>query len=453
MLVSTCARVGKRVEDRCGTVSERRLCSEGSQIGARARITCRSVSIATRAGRRAVRLVQRHANAMQWCSFAALIVLSSVCSQHDEPGTSAPATQAVVVGTVEIRPRRVQLTTELPARVSAVRAAEVRARVDGIVQKRLYTEGADVRERQPLFQIDPAPYQAALQQARAQLASAEASAASAKLLAERYTRLIDKNAIGRQEYDNAIAQDKTAIANIEAARAQVKTAELNLGYTRVYSPISGRSGRSVVTEGAYVQQAQATLPTTVTQLDPIYVDASWSTADLLRVRREMERGQLVAIGGKPRIAVVLEDGREHPQPGTLLVTGVNVEETTGSVPLRALVPNPAGDLLPGMYVRARLEEGTDPNALLVPQRAVARDRSGNATALVVDRAGKVELRQLKTARAIGSSWLVTAGIAPGDHVIVEGQQRVKPGAIVKEVPAPAELEPPPSRPQARAEAD
>ncbi len=389
---------------------------------------------------------------MKWCSFAALIALSSVRCTHDEPSPSAASTQSVEVGTVEIRPRRVQLSTELPARVAAFRAAEVRARADGIVEKRLFTEGADVREGQRLFQIDPAPYQAALQQARAQLASAEAAAVSAKLLAERDTRLIATNAIARQEYDNAVAQAGTAAANIEAARAQVKTAQINLGYTRVYSPIGGRSGRTIVTEGAYVQAAQATLLTTVTQLDPIYIDTTWSTADLLRVQRELEQGQLVGVEGKPQISVVLEDGREYPQPGTLLVTGVNVEQTTGSVPIRALVPNPKAVLLPGMYVRARLQEGTDPNALLVPQRGVTRDRGGNATALIVDKAGKVEMRRLKTDRVVGSSWLVTAGIAPGDHVIVEGQQRVKPGAIVKEVVAPAEPTSP-SPPQAQAEVE
>ena len=385
-------------------------------------------------------------SSMRWCLFAGLIAISGACGTDAESPNSAAATQSVEVGTIEIRPQRVLLTTELPARASAFRAAEVRARVDGIVQKRLYEEGGDVRERQALFQIDPAPFQAALQSARAQLASAEASAVSAKLLAERYTRLIEHNAVSRQEYDNAIAQAKTALANIEAARAAVKTAEINLGYTRVYSPISGRSGRSNVTEGAYVQQAQATQLTTVTQLDPIYVDTAWPTADLLRVRRAMEGGQLVTIEGSPQVTVVLEDGREFPQPGKLLVTGVTVDQTTGSVPLRAILPNPRAELLPGMYVHVRLQEGADPKALLVPQRAVTRDPNGNATALVVNKASEVEPRQLQIDRAIGNSWLVTAGITPGDHVIVDGQQRVKPGVTVKEVPAPAEFVQPGAQP-------
>jgi len=380
---------------------------------------------------------------MRLVGLVALVAMAAACGK-DEPRVKPPP--PVEVGTVEVRPQRVLLTTELPGRTSAVRAAEVRARVDGIVQKRLYTEGADVREGQQLFQIDPAPYRAALQRAKAQLASAEASAATAKLLAERYAPLIETNAISRQDYDNAIAQAKSAQAGAEAARADVTTAQINLGYTRVYSPISGRSGRSAVTEGAYVRQAEATLLTTVTQLDPIYVDTSWSTAELLRVRRAIERGQLATVQGNPKVVVVLEDGREYAHPGTLLVTGVEVEQTTGSVPLRALVPNPGGMLLPGMYVLARIQEGTVAGALLVPQRAVTRDRSGNPTALIVDQAGRVELRQLRTDRAVGDAWLVTSGLAPGDRVIVEGQQRVKPGATVKAVPAPPSVGPPPATP-------
>lgn len=388
---------------------------------------------------------------MRSCLFIGFIAIAAACAKDKESQQGAP-TQTVEVGTVEIRPQHVPLSTELPARMAAYRAGEVRARVDGIVQKRLYQEGDDVREGQPLFQIDPAPYRAALQSAEAQVASAKASATSSQLLAERYTRLIQKHAVSKQEYDNAVAQAKSARANIDAARAARETAKINLGYTRVFSPISGKSGPARVTEGSYVQQSQATLLTTVTQLDPIYADTSWPTSDLLRVRRELEHGELVTIEGNPRVTVILEDGREYSRPGKLIVTGVNVEQTTGSVPVRALLPNPRGELLPGMYVRVRLQEGTIPNALLVPQRAVTRDRSGNATTLVVKN-GKVELRKLTTDRAVGNAWLVTAGIAPGDHVIVDGQQNVKPGMPVKAVPMPAEKppqQPPPAQPpQAR----
>lgn len=355
----------------------------------------------------------------------------------DKP-PSAPPPQRVEVGTVEVQPRRVELTTELPGRTAAYRSAEVHARVDGIVLRRLYVEGSDVKEGQPLFQIDPAPYEAALAHAKAQVVSAEAEQVRAKLVRDRDTRLIATSAIPREEYDTASARWKAAVAQVEATKADVRTAEINLGYARVTSPIAGRTGRALVTEGAYVRASQATLLTTVTQLDPIYVDTALPSIDLLRVRRAIEAGQLVTVRGQPQVTVILEDGKPYAQPGTLLVTGVNVDETTGSIALRALVPNPAGELLPGMYVRAMLQEGVDPKALLVPQRAVTRDSSGEASALVVTQ-GKVELRKLQIARAVRDTWLVTAGIAPGDHVIVEGQQKVKPGMPVTEVPARASL--------------
>jgi len=372
---------------------------------------------------------------------AGVAAIAGACSQDDSSHSGA-APALAEVGVVEIRPQHVLLTTELPGRTSAIRVAEVRARVDGIVLKRLYREGFDVREGQPLFQIDPAPFEAALQRARAQFTSAQASATTAQLLAQRYGPLIETHAISRQDYDNAVAQARSALASVDAARAEVRTAQISLGYTRVHAPISGRSARSNVTEGAYVQQAQATLLTTVTQLDPIYVDTTWSTADLMRVRRELERGQLVTVEGKPKVTVLFEDGSEYPRPGTLLFTEVNVEQSTGSVPMRALVPNPRGELLAGMYVRARIDEGSQPDALLVPQRAVTRDRSGRATALVVEGAGnvgKVALRTLQVDRAIGDAWLVTQGIAPGDRVIVEGVQRARPGVTVRAVPAPAAI--------------
>jgi membrane fusion protein (multidrug efflux system) len=375
------------------------------------------------------------------CLLAGLAAIAGACSKDEgsRPGVKPPP---VEVGVVEIRPQRVQLTTELPGRTSAFRIAEVRARVDGIVLKRLYREGGDVRQGQQLFQIDPAPFEAALQRARAQFTSAQASAATAQLLAQRYGPLIKTHAISRQDYDNAVAQARSAAASVDAARAEVRTAQINLGYTRVYSPIAGRSARSNVTEGAYVQQAQATLLTTVTQLDPIYVDTTWSTVDLMRVRRELERGQLVTVEGKPKVTVVFEDGSEYARPGTLLFTEVNVDQSTGSVPLRALMPNPRGELLAGMYVHARIDEGSQPDALLVPQRAVTRDRAGQATALVVEGAGnvgKVQLRTLQVDRAVGDAWLVTRGIASGDRVIVEGLQRARPGATVHAVVAPASL--------------
>lgn len=378
---------------------------------------------------------------MKLASLSGVLLIVCACGGDNEAPTSTQPAQPSEVGAVRIEPQRVVVTTELPGRTAAYRIAEVRARVDGIVLKRLYTEGSDVRAETPLFQIDPEPFEAALQSARAQLAGAEATATSAKLLAARYGELIKTNAISRQEYDDAVAQEKTARANVAAARAAVRTAQINLGYTLVRSPISGRTGPSNVTEGAFVRQGEATLLTTVTQLDPIYVDTTWSTLELMRVRRLMEQGQLVTVAGDPQVTVILEDGRVYPQRGKLLLTGVRVDPTTGSVALRALVPNPEGDLLPGMFVRTRIEEGTQPSALLVPQRGVTRDRNGRPTALVVNARGVVEERQLKVDRIVGDSWLVSEGIAPGEHVIVEGVQRVKPGAPVKIVP-PSDLSAP-----------
>jgi membrane fusion protein (multidrug efflux system) len=386
-------------------------------------------------------------------SLASFLLIAGACSGDDGEHTSATATPSTIeVGVVTIRPQPLLLTTELPGRTSAYRIAEVRARVDGIVLRRLFTEGSDVKAGQPLFKIDPAPYEAALQSAQAQVARAVATAASAEALAERFAKLIETNAISRQEYDDAVARHKSAVADVAAARAAVKSAQINLDYTTVKSPITGRIGRSAVTEGAYVQQASATLLATVQQLDPLYVDSTWSTTELMRLRRAVEAGKLKTVEGKPKVILVLEDGREYERPGALQFADVSVDPTTGSVALRALVPNPKVELLPGMFVRTRIDEGTKPDALLVPQRAVTRDQNGRPIALVVDKAGKVERRQLVTDRAVGSAWLVTQGIAPGEQVIVEGLQKVKPGTTVKPVPA-TDIEPSapqrPPQPQAR----
>jgi membrane fusion protein, multidrug efflux system len=369
---------------------------------------------------------------------ASLILIAGACGKDNGArASSGSAAPVVEVGVITIEAKPVTLTRELPGRTSAFRVAEVRARVNGIVQKRLFTEGSDVKAGQPLFQIDPAPYQAALESAQAQLARAEATAASTKSLAERYTQLIQTNAVSRQEYDDAIAKQKSAVADVAAARAAIKTARINVDYTVVKAPIAGRIGRSDVTEGAYVQQASATLLATVQQLDPVYVDLTWSSADLMRLRRAIESGDLKSVDGKATVSVLLEDGREYEQQGTLQFADVSVDQTTGSVALRALVPNPKAELLPGMFVRARIEEGTKESALLVPQRAVQRDQNGRPIALVVDKAGKVERRQLETDRAVGDAWLVTKGLAAGDQVVIDGLQKARPGATVKAVPAQA----------------
>ncbi len=355
----------------------------------------------------------------------------------DAPGAPAGGApgggKPVEVGVMTVKSEPLTLTKELPGRTSAFRVAEVRARVTGIVLKRLFTEGADVKEGQALFRIDPAPYQAVLESAQAQQARAAASVDSAQSLADRYTKLIESNAISRQEYDDAVARVKTAKADVAAARAMVKAARINLDYTTVTAPIAGRIGRAEVTEGAYVQQQGATLLATVQQLDNVYVDMTWSSADALRMRRAMESGELQTVGGEAKVTIILEDGRDYGTPGTLQFTDVSVDQSTGSLSLRAVVPNPKGELLPGMFVRARLDEGKQPNAILVPQRAVTRDQGGRPITLVVDKDGKVERRQIVTDRSIHDSWLVTQGLAAGDRVIVEGIQKVRPGSQVTTV--------------------
>lgn len=363
----------------------------------------------------------------------AALALLAACNR--KPAAQAPPAPAEV-GVVTLAPTAVTLTRELPGRTSAYRVAEVRARVNGIVLKRLFAEGSDVKEGQRLFLIDPAPYQAALEAAKAQLARAEANVASTRMQAQRYTELVAQNAVSKQEYDNAMAALKATEADVAAGRAAVQTARINLGYTTVTAPVSGRIGRSAVTEGAYVQAGQATLLATVQQLHPVYVDVTQSSAEVLRLRRDLAAGKLQRAGeGQASVKLIMEDGREYAEAGTLQFADVTVDPSTGSIALRALFPNPKGEILPGMFVRARLHEGVDPQALLVPQQGVTRDQKGVPTALVVNGEKKVERRQLVTERAVGDAWLVTSGLSPGDQVIVEGLQKVRPGAAVTPVPA------------------
>lgn len=339
------------------------------------------------------------------------------------------------VGVVTVEPQSVTLTRELPGRTSAFRTAEVRARVNGIVLKRLFTEGSDVKEGQPLFRIDSAPYEATLESARATLARAEAAVTTRRLSAQRYGELIGSNAVSKQEHDDAIAALKAAEADVAAGRAAVRSATINVDYSTVNAPIAGRIGRAVVTEGAYVQASTATLMATIQQLDPLYVDLTWSSTALARLKRDLEAGKIQAANGQAEVKIVLEDGREYGEPGKLQFADAQVDPSTGSITLRAIVPNPKGELLPGLFVRARLAEGQSPNAILVPQRGITRDATGRATAMVVNAEKKVERRQLVTDRAIGDAWLVTEGLKVGDQVIVEGLQKVRPGAVVTPVPA------------------
>ncbi|NVB78066.1 MAG: efflux RND transporter periplasmic adaptor subunit [Kofleriaceae bacterium] len=367
-----------------------------------------------------------------------LLLAASACgrdtgAQAKPAASSAPA--QVGVFTVEGKP--LTLTRELPGRTSPYRIAEVRARVNGIVLKRLFDEGTDVKAGQKLFQIDPAPYQAALESAKAQVVRAEAAIGSSSALVARYQKLLETNAVSKQEYDDAVAKQKSGVADLAAAKAAVKTAQINLDYTTVTSPIAGRIGRSEVTEGAYVQAGTATLLATVQQLDKMYVDLTWSSSEMMKLRRSLESGELKASPTEAKVTVVLEDGREYPIAGTLQFTDASVDQTTGSVSLRATIGNPNQELLPGMFVRARIDEGTKELALLVPQKAVARDQNGNPVALVVDKSNKVERRSLVTDRAVGDSWLVTSGLAAGEQVIIEGIQKVRPGMPVTAVPAGA----------------
>ena len=374
----------------------------------------------------------RSRRAARMLPLAVTALLAACGGKGAAPVTTAP----VEVGVVTITPRSVTLTRDLPGRTSAFRVAEVRARVNGIILKRLFTEGSDVKEGQRLFAIDAAPYQAALDGARAALARAEANQANARLQGDRYADLVKDGSVSQQEYESSTAALKSGEADVASARAAEQTARINLGYTAVVSPVSGRIGRAAVTEGAYVQAGQATLLATVQQLDPIYVDVTQSTAEVLRLRRDLEDGRLQAAGqGLARVKLVTEDGREYPLAGTLQFADVSVDPGTGSIGLRALFPNPKGELLPGMFVRARLEEGVSPQALLVPQVGVTRDQKGLPVALVVNAEKKVERRQLVTDRTIGDAWLVTEGLKAGDQVIVEGLQKVRPGAQVNPVPA------------------
>ncbi|HKB91457.1 MAG TPA: efflux RND transporter periplasmic adaptor subunit [Opitutaceae bacterium] len=367
----------------------------------------------------------------------ALLTVLTGCGKSPKVATAVrPPAQ---VGVVVMKAEAVAISTELPGRIDALRIAEVRARVDGIVLKRLFVEGSEVKEGQVLYQIDPAPYQAALESSKATLARAEANISAAKLQAERYHELSSFDAVSKQEYANALATLQAYEADAALGRAAVKTASINLGYTSITSPISGRIGKSSVTEGAYVQQSQATLMATVQQLDPIYVDLTQSSTDLLRLKDELASGRMQSDGpDQAKVKLILDDGRDYLETGTLQFSDVTVDQSTGSVTLRALIPNPRGDLLPGMFVRARLDQGINPQAILVPQMGVSRNQKGEATAFIVSSDNKVEQRIISAERAVGDKWLVIAGLTTGDRVIVEGLQMLRPGVQVNPI-APQSL--------------
>jgi membrane fusion protein (multidrug efflux system) len=333
---------------------------------------------------------------------------------------------------VTVHRQSVPLMLELPGRTSANVVAQVRSRVDGIVIRREFKEGSDVKPGQRLYQIDPAPYAAALASAEAALQKAQANLASQNATVERYKLLVSRNAVSQQDYDNAVAAQGQAAADVGSGKAAVQIARINLGYTDVVSPISGRTGISLVTPGAYVQASQATLMTTVQQIDPIKVDLTQSSVEGLRLRSDYASGKLKLNGAEQaKVMLLLEDGTQYARAGTLQFTDITVDPSTGSVTVRALFPNPDGVLLPGMFVRARIDEGVRDNAILVPQAGVTHDQQGRATALVVGPDNKVALRTLQLAGTSGEQWIVEAGLEDGERVIVSGVQRVQPGAAVQ----------------------
>jgi len=365
----------------------------------------------------------------------AATLLLAACGKDDKGPPPPPE-----VSIITLKPRTVAITDQLPGRTTAFRVAEVRPQVTGIVQKRLFSEGAEVKSGEQLYQIDSGSYRAALSSAEAALKRAEAQAVTAKLLAERYEPLIAANAVSKQENDEAVAAKARAEADVASAKAAVDAARINVVYTQVLSPINGRIGRTLVTEGALVTSGQEAPLATVQQLDPIYVDIAQSSTEILRLRRQMDSGEMVKdANNQAEVTLTLEDGSVYPEHGRLKLSEASVDPSTGSVLLRAVFPNPRRELLPGMFVRAQLAQGTRSAAILVPQRGVSHNPKGEASVLLVDKDDKVVERVVTADRAINGEWLITAGLAPGDRVIVDGLQKAKPGSPVKTVPAAEEL--------------
>jgi membrane fusion protein, multidrug efflux system len=355
------------------------------------------------------------------------------CARDDAPPKN-PA--PVEVGVVTIAPETISITSELPGRTSPYRIAEVRPQVSGIIQKRYFLEGSEVKAGQQLLQIDPSSYRAAVSNAQAALARADAQLVAAQLLVQRYESLSGQGVISKQDYDNARAAHGQALADVAAARAQLESANINLTFTRVLAPISGRIGRALATEGALVTDGQEEPLATIQQLDPIYVDVSQSSSELLRLQNQLRRGELRRdTENSAEVGLQLEDGSVYSEKGHLQFSEVSVNASTGSVLLRAVFPNPRGELLPGMFVRAQLSHGIKRDALLVPQRGVVRNRKGEAAVMLINPDSKVAERVVNAERVMGTRVLVTGGLAPGDRIVVEGLQKVRAGALVKAVPA------------------
>ncbi len=364
-----------------------------------------------------------------------LLAMLSACGESAKAPVTGAGAPLAEVGVVTVAPRSVGLTTELPGRLEASRVAEVRARAAGILEKRLFREGSDVKADQLLFRIDAAPYQAAAASADASVASAEANLRQAAAQAERYKPLLEANAISKQDYLNAVAAKEQAEANVAAARAALKTAQINLGYASVTSPIAGRIGRALVTEGALVGQGEATRLAVVQQINPMYVNFTQSSIEILRLRQAIEKGQLkrATAADSAEVKIALEDGSEYPHPGKLLFSDLTVDSTSGQITLRAEIPNPTGLLLPGMYVRVRLEQAKASNGIVLPQQAVTRGSTGDSV-MVVTADGKVAPRPVKIGSAQAGQWVVLEGLKAGEQVIVDGFQKLRPNTPVKAVP-------------------
>lgn len=378
----------------------------------------------------------RLVSCIRWCTgFVLGSLLLAACGNKDAtPAAGAPAgPPPPPVGVVSVAPRDVGLVTELPGRLEASRVAQVRARAAGILHKRLFREGSDVKAGQALFEIDAAPYRAALQSAQASLARAQANLAQATAQAERFKPLVEANAISQQEYVNAVAAQKTAQADVAAGGAAVQNAQINLGHARVTAPISGRIGRALVTEGALVGQGEPTPLALIQQIHPMYLNFTQSTGEVLRLRRALAAGKLKRSGDGARVRVLLEDGSEYAHPAKLLFTDLSVDPSSGQVTLRAEVPNPEGFLLPGMYVRVQIEQAELSNAILLPQQAVSRTPQGD-TVLVVGADNKAVVRQVKVSRAQQGQWIIEDGLKAGERVVVDGFQKMRPGAPVTPVP-------------------
>ncbi|HZZ88724.1 MAG TPA: efflux RND transporter periplasmic adaptor subunit [Caulobacteraceae bacterium] len=358
------------------------------------------------------------------------LLLLAACGNQGAQQARPPPT----VGVVTIRAQPVTLTVELPGRTSPFEIADVRPQVGGIIRARLFTEGQIVQAGQVLYQIEPAPFQAAYDQAKAQLANAEAALVDARLKAERLAGLLKLNSVARQEADDAQAAYKQALATVQQGKAALEAARINLQFTRVTAPITGRIGISTVTKGALVTASQTTALDTIQRLDPIYVDVTQSVAQVVALRQQIAQGKLSA-DGTAEAHITLDGGQAYPIAGRLQLTDVTVDQTTDAVTLRAVFANPSGLLLPGMFVRATIVEGVDPAGILAPQQGVGHDQKGQPTALVVNAKGLAELRQLQAARTLGDRWLVTSGLKAGDRLIVEGTEAAQPGAPVHAVPA------------------